>query len=137
MYIKAGKKNIGISLLLCCLFLTSYLSVLNTFAPVSSAPDIMSAVPSAGAGSESSMSGGAAHESFDYLSAADTFLGLTKSPAGQTRGQSGKLFFDLFCALTAAQFIRLICSSRLSAGSYTPFNSISIITFLHKKDGRK
>jgi hypothetical protein len=136
MYIKVSKKNMGICLLLCCLFLTSYLTILNTTGSIFSDMNV-SDISSVGGSEHSSMSGGTNIGNFDYLSVADTSIGFFFSSAKQFRGQVTKFNLNVLTAIAAAQLISLIYSSRLSNIICTPFNSISITAFLHKKDGMK
>jgi hypothetical protein len=136
MYFKISKKNMRICLLLCCLLLTSYLTILNTTGTIF--PDMnVSDISSRGGNEHSSMSGGTNIGNFDYLSAADTSIGFFFSSAKQFRSQVTKFNLNVLTAIAAAQLIGLIYSSRLSIISCTPFNSISITAFLHKKDGMK
>ena len=136
MYIKVSKKNMGICLLLCCLFLTSYLTILNTTGSIFSDMNV-SDISSVGGSEHSSMSGGTNIGNFDCLSAVDAFIYFSFFSAKQFRGQVSKTNFNVLTAIAAAQLIGLICSSRLSHIICTPFNSISITAFLHKKDGMK
>lgn len=136
MYLKVSKKNMRICLLLCCLFLTSYLTILNTTGTIFSDMNV-SDISSRGGNEHSSMSGGTNIGNFDYLSAADSSIGFFFSSAKQFRSQVTKFNLNVLTAIAAAQLIGLIYSSRLSNISCTPFNSISITAFLHKKDGMK
>lgn len=135
MYIKLSKKHMGICLLISCLFLTSYLSVFNTSDFSTANLCNVSAVD--GENENSSMNGGAYSCHFSYESSADTSISYPFISIKQSRSQVVRINFGILTAITAAQLICLIFSSKLSYSFCTPFNSIRITTFLHKKDGMK
>lgn len=135
MYLKSSKKHIGICLLISCLFLTSYLSVFDTIS--FSKLNVFNVSSINGENENSSMNGGANAWDFCYQSAADTSISFPFLSIKQSRAQVTRINFNILTAIAAAQLICFIYSSRLSDRICTPFNSIGITAFLHKKDGMK
>ena len=137
MQIKISKKYILICLLLCSLFLTSYISVLNTNGIIPVDVNIFERSSISGGSEHSSMNGGANSGYVDYMATTDTFIDFSVSSLKQSRWPVPKTGFNILTAIIAAQIIHFIYSSRLSDSISTPFNSIRITFFLHKKDGTK
>lgn len=137
MQIKISKKNIMICLLLCSLFFTSYISVLNTNGIIPVEVNIFERSSLSGGSEHSSMNGGANSGYVDYIAATDTFIDFSASSLKQSRWPVPKTGFNILTAIIAAQIISFFYSSRLSDRISTPFNSIRITFFLHKKDGTK
>ncbi|MEN6460424.1 MAG: hypothetical protein ABFC94_03520 [Syntrophomonas sp.] len=139
MRMKSSKKHVIMCLLLCSLFLTSYISFLNTNDIISSVANLSNASFESGASEHSLMVAETNSWHFDYVSATGTsILELFNfSSIKNTRPLVTKTIFDILTALIAAQIVCLIYSARLSKNICTQFNSIRIIFFLHKKDGMK
>ncbi len=137
MHTKVSKKHIFICLLLCSLFLTSYISVLNTNGLISSASDLFDISSVSGGSEHSSMNGGANPGHVAYMAATNTSIEILISSIKQSRSLVTKTSFNILSAIIAAQIICLIYSSSLSEKICTQFNSIRITFFLHKKDGMK
>lgn len=137
MYIKARKSYIGICLLVCCLFLANFVSVIDITGSAFTDVNMFDNSSAQGESQQPSMNGTANIGHFDYLSAADTFIYFSAISAQQSRSQSAKFIFYLLTALAAVLLICLVYSSRLSARFCTPFNAIGITVFLHQKDGMK
>lgn len=136
MQIRISKNPILIWLLLCSLFLTSYISVFNIPGMLPSDLNVSARSSMSGGSGQMSMNGAAGTGYLAYLAAdtsIDSFISLMK----QSRGLFSKSGFDLLTAVAAAQIISFICSSRLSEDICSQFNSIKITFFLHKKDGMK
>lgn len=137
MQIKLSKKNILICLLLCSLLLTSYISVLNTNGIIPVDVNIFGRSSLSGASEHSSMNGGANSGYVDYIATTDTSIDFSVSSLKQSRWPVPKTGFNILTAIIVAQIICFIYSSSLSDRISTPFNSIRITFFLHKKDGTK
>jgi hypothetical protein len=133
---KVNQKHFFICLLLISLFLTSYISVLNTNGIISSDTNASDVSFSSGGSRHSLMDGGTNFRHLDYISAISIEF-FNFSSIKNTRPLAAKTIFDILTALIAAQIVCLIYSSRLSKNICTEFNSIRIIFFLHKKDGMK
>lgn len=139
MKMKANKKHVFMCLLLCSLFLTSYISVLNTNSIISSEAIVSDLSFGSGGSEHSVMVGETNFWHFDYISAAGTSIleFFNFSSIKNTRSLVTKTIFDILSALIAAQIVCLIYSAKLSQNICTQFNSIRITFFLHKKDGMK
>ena len=137
MQIKISNKRILICLLLCSLFLTSYISILNTNGLIFSDVNLFDRSSISGANEPSSMNDSANSGHVDYMATTDTSINLSISSLKQSRWLVTKTSFNNLTAIVAAQKICFICSSRLSDTICTQFNSIRITFFLHKKDGMK
>lgn len=137
MQIKVHNKLILICLLLCSLFLTSYISILNTNGIISS--DVNgSGISFVSGGSEhSSMTGGinAGHD--DFMAVPNTSTEFSISSIGGSRWLGTKTNFNILPAIVAVQMAFLIYYSRVSDQTYTQLISSIITVFLHKKDGKK
>lgn len=136
MYIKMRKKHIGICLLVCCLFLTGYLSILNT-GNIFADNNVFASSSIGGGSQHTSMDGTADSGHFDYLSATDTAICYPAFSIQQSRSQVTKIKSNLLTTIITALLICFVYSSRLCARVCTPFNSLRITVFLHKKDGMK
>lgn len=137
MQIKISNKHILICMLLCSLFLTSYLSVLNTNGVIPSDINIFDRSSISGEREHSSMNGGINSGHVDFTAMTDTSIEFIILSMKQARGLVAKTNFNILTALVAALIICFIYSSRLSERSCTPFSSLSITVYLHKKDGMK
>ncbi len=138
MQMKASKKHVCICLLLCSLFITSYMGVLNTNGIISSETNGFDISFGSEASEHSSMEGGTNFRHFAYMSTTGTSIEFFNfSPIKNTRSQVNKTFSDVLTALIAAKIVCFIYSSRLPNNICTQFNSIRITFFLHKKDGMK
>lgn len=137
MQIKTNKKYILICLLVCSLFLTSYISVFSTNGIISPDSNVFAVSSLSGANEHSSMNGGANSGHVDYMATTDSTLDFSIFSLKQSRWLVTKNSFHILTAIVAAQIICLIYSSRLSDTICTQFSSIRIIFFLHKKDGMK
>lgn len=140
MQIKVNNKNIVnilICLLLCSLFLTSYISVLNTNGIISSDVNV-SGISSVSGGSEySSMTGGADVGHDNNMAAANTSTEFSIFPIKQSRWQGAKTSFNMLTIIVVAQITCLIYYLRLSDETNIQSISSIITVFLHKKDGMK
>lgn len=136
MQIKVNNKLILICLLLCSLFLTSYIYVLDTYG-ISSDVNGSDIFSTNGGIERSSMSGGinAGHD--DFMAAPNTSTKSSISSMRQSRWLSTKINFNILTAIAAVQMAFLIYYSRLSDQTYTRLISSIITIFLHKKDGMK
>ena len=137
MQIKVSKKNILIYLLLCSLFLTSYISVLSTNGIIPSDVNIFERSSISGGSEPSSMNGGINSGHVYFMATNNTSIEFFILSMKQSRWPVPKTGFDIFTAIITALIICFLYSSRLSAGICTQFNSIRITFFLHKKDGMK
>lgn len=137
MQIKISKKNILICLLLCSLLLTSYISVLNANGIIPVYVNIFERSSLSGGSEHSSMNDGANSGYVGYMAPTDNSIDLSVSSMKQSRWPVPKTGFNILTAIIVAQIICFIYSSRLSDSISTPFNSIRITFFLHKKDGTK
>lgn len=137
MRIKISNKRILICLLLCSLFLTSYISVLNTNGIIPSDVNIFERSSISGANEPSSMNDSANSGHVDYMANTDTFIDFSVFSLKQSRWLVPKTSFNILTAIVAAQIICFIYSSRLSGTICTQFNALKITIFLHKKDGMK
>lgn len=139
MRMKISKKHIFMCLLLCSLFLTSYISVVNTNSIISSEVNGADISFGSGGSEHSLMVGGNNLWHFDYISATGTSIleFFNFSSIKNTRPLVSKTIIDILTALIAAQIVCLIYSAKLSRNICTQFNSIRITFFLHKKDGMK
>jgi hypothetical protein len=135
MHIKTDKKHIFICLFLCFLFLASYISVFNTSDIIASDLNISDVSFGSREIGHSSMAGEADSWHFDYMSPSMDLSNL--SALKNTRSLVTKTIFNILTAIISTQIICLFCTSRFSQNFCTPFNSIRIIFFLHKKDGMK
>ncbi|MEN6312706.1 MAG: hypothetical protein ABFD25_00505 [Clostridiaceae bacterium] len=137
MQMKARKKHIFICLLLCSLFLTTYLGVLNANGIISSATNELSSSFGSGGVGQFSIDGGKNFGHFDYMPTTGTSIEFLNYSIKNTRSQFTNTFSDILTAFISAQVVCLFCSSRLSRNICTQFNSLRIVYFLHKKDGMK
>ncbi|MGI5921146.1 MAG: hypothetical protein ACOX6I_05355 [Syntrophomonadaceae bacterium] len=137
MHMKLDKKCMWLCVLLCALFLTSYLSVLNTTGIAASNMNVFDASSISGGNEHSSMNGEANSRHYDYISATDSSIDFSIFSAKQSRCPVTDFSFNILTAILVAQLISFIYSSRLSDRICTQFNSIRITVFLHKKDGMK
>ena len=137
MQIRVSKKHIWICLLLCSLFLTSYISVLNINGIISSNVNVSESSSISGGSENSSMNGGTNSGHVDYMAATATSIDFSIFSLKQSRWLVTKNSFNILTAIVTAQIICLIYSSRLSDKTCAQFNSITITAFLHKKDGMK
>jgi|GEM_PF-1042643 len=138
MRMKTSKKNVLMCLLLCSLFLTSYISVFNTNGIISLEANVSDVSFGSEGSGHSSMDGGTNFGHFGYLSTIDSFIEfLNFSSVKNTRPLAAKTLFDLLTALITIQIVCLISSLRRSENLCTQFNAIKITFFLHKKDGMK
>lgn len=137
MQIKLNNKHILICLLLCSLFLTSYISVLNTNGIISSDVNVSDISSVSGGSEHSSMNGGANVGHDDYMAATNTSTEFSIFSMKQSRWQGAKTSFNMLTIIVAAQMTCLIYYSRLSDETYIQLISSIITVFLHKKDGMK
>lgn len=135
MQIRANNKHILICLLLCSLFLTSYVSILNTNGIIYS--DVFDIFSTNGRSEHSSMNDSANIGHDDYMAAADTSTELSISSIRQSQWLSAKTSLSLLTAVVSTQMTCFIYYSKLSDQAYTQLNSSIITSFLHKKDGMK
>jgi len=133
MQIKISKKHILICLLICTLFLTSYISVFSAGGMIS--PELKVFTGSSLSGGESSMSGEANSGHLGFLANFENLSFLFSMK--QSRELITKTGFSTVAAMIASLVFFLILSSSLLQKTCTPFNSIQITVFLHKKDGMK
>lgn len=129
-----NNKLIFICLLLCSLFLTNNISVLNTNVIISS--DINSSSVSGGS-EPSSMAGGIDAGHNDFMAAPNTSAEFSISSQRESRWLGAKTTFSFLTAIIAVQMAFLIYYSRLSSQPYTQSFASVITVFLHKKDGKK
>lgn len=135
MQINSNKKHILIYLLLCSLFLTSFISVYNAGTNITPELNVLAASSFSGENSQSSMQTGANSRQFGFMANNDasSFLLALK--------QSQKLIsrngFNAVNLTIVALIIFATCSSILLQKTCTPLNSLQITTFLRKKDGMK
>lgn len=123
-------KLILVCLLLCSLFLTSYITVFNTNGIVSTdvnTSDRMS--------KHSSMSGSVGH--VDYMTATNIFVKTAVFTMKLSRWLGVKTSFNILTAIFAAQMTCLNYYSRFSDKTYTQLISRIIVVYLHNKDGIK
>ena len=137
MRMKAGRKHIFICLLLCALFLTSYITVFNNIGIIPSEANLSDVSFGSEGNGHSSMDGGTNFRHFAYIDTGTSIEFYNFSSIKNKRSLVAKTNFNILTALIAAQLVCLIYSSRLPKNICTQFNSIRIIYFLHKKDGMK
>lgn len=137
MQIKANKKRFLICLLLCSLFLTTYISVLNTNGIFFPNLNLWNDSSISGESEPSSMNGAASSWHMDAMTAAETLMGFFNASNKQSRSLDAKNNFNILAAVIAAQSICLIYAARRSDRICTQFCAINITIFLHKKDGMK
>lgn len=135
MHINTRQKHIFIYLLLCSLFLTSFISVYIAGTNITPELNVLAASSFSGENSQSSMQTGANSRQFGLMANIDAssfLLALKQSPKPITRNG-----FNTVNLTIAALIIYAIYSSTLLQKTCTPLNSLQITTFLHKKDGMK
>jgi len=136
MQIKATNKYSLICLLLCLLFLTSYITVLNTNSIIS--PNNILDIFSGNGGSEhASMNDSTNVGHDDYMAAVNTAWESSSFSIQQLHLPGTKTSFRTLAAMISVQTACLIYYARLSDRIRIQFNSIGITVFLHKKDGMK
>jgi hypothetical protein len=134
MQIKANKKNILVCLIICTLFLTSYVSVFNAGRTILPELKVFTGSSLSG-GNESAMSGEASTGHLGYLANFENLI--SRFSIKQARELNTKTGFNTMAAAIATLVFYLVYSSSLLQKTCTPFNSIQITIFLHKKDGMK
>jgi hypothetical protein len=135
MQINTRHKHILIYLLLCSLFLTSFIGVYNAGSNITPELNALAASSFSGENNQSSMQTGANSRQFGFMAnteASSYLLALKQSQKLLIRN-----VLDTFVLTAAALIIYAIYSSTLLQKTCTPFNSLQITTFLHKKDGMK
>ncbi|ATW27475.1 hypothetical protein [Candidatus Formimonas warabiya] len=137
MQTKVNDKHISVCLLLCFLFLISYLSLFHTSGIILSDGNIWDAFSPGGGSEPSSMNGGANAGHHDYMAAADVSAQFSLSSLRQSRWLTTKAGYNILPASTPFLVACLIYYSKLSGEIYPPSNSSIITVFLHKKDGMK
>ena len=134
MQMKVNKKYILVCLLICTLFLTSYISVFNAGGMISPELKIFTGSSLSGT-SESSMNMGASSGHIGNMANIETLSSLFSMK--QSRELITKTGSNSVPVIIAALIIFLSYSSSLLQKTCTPLNSIQITIFLHKKDGMK
>lgn len=138
MQMKASKKNILIYLLLCSLFLTSYISVLGTNGIIPADLNLFNRSSINEGEQSSAMNGGINAGHFDFTATTDSSREYSILSMKQWRWPAAKSGFNPLSALIAALFICLIYAAKRSEQICTSsFCSLKITVFLHKKDGMK
>lgn len=136
MQLKLERKHI-IYLLLCSLFLTSYISILGPNNNLFPDPNIFCGSSINGGSDHSSMNSSANKWQGNYTAAVDSSLASSVFTFNQNRLPNIKTTVSSLNAIIVTQAIWLICSSRLTNTICTQFGSIQITVLLHKKDGMK
>lgn len=138
MQLKVNNKLIIICLLLCFLFLTSSMSLLDTNSLISS-PSCQSDLSnvSGTSKSSSSMSGGLSLAAHEYMAAAYTSVEFSFSSINQSRFIGAKTNYNISTSTIPAQITSLTTYLRFSEQTYTKLFSSIMIVILHKKDGMK
>ncbi|HWQ70689.1 MAG TPA: hypothetical protein VN370_00035 [Desulfitobacteriaceae bacterium] len=133
MQIKATNKYSLICLLLCLLFLTSYIIVLNTNSIISLNFNIFDIFSGNGGSEHASMndSTNAGHD--DYMAVVNTAWESSRFSIQQLHLPGTKTSFRTLAAIISVQTACLIYYTRLSDRICTQFNSIGITIFLHKR----
>lgn len=137
MQLSLNKKHLVIYLLLCSLFLTGYISVLNPADSGFANTNFLSASAAGWGSDHSAMAGQGCSGQFDYLSASGNMASAYINSLRTMAWPNLKTNVSVLIAAILAQIICLIISSRLSFINFSKFNSIQITCFLHKKDGMK
>lgn len=136
MRIKVNDKRILACLLLFSLFLTSFVSVINTYGIIGSDGNAFDIFSVSGGSEHSSMNGGANVGYDDYI-AGTTSTGYSIFSMRQSQWLGTKTGFSILTAILAALATCLFYYLRISTEIYAQSNSTMITVFLHKKDGKK
>lgn len=137
MQIKVNNKHILLYLLICSLFLTSYISILNINGVISLDVNVFDIFSTSDRVEHSSMNGGANVGYNDYLPATNTSTELSIFSMQQSRWLGTKTSPKILTAIVAALLACLFYYSRHSNKICPQLNSLLITIFLHKKDGMK
>lgn len=130
MQTKVNNKSSLIYLLLCFLFLTSFINVLNTNRIISSNVNAFDVFSGNGGSEQSSMNS----DTNAVMAAVNTSLESLNFSIRQLHTKTGIRTLD---AIISVQTDGLLYYSRLSDRICTQLNSIIITIFLHNKDGMK
>jgi len=135
MQINANKKHILIYLLLCSLFITSFITVYTAGTNITPELNVLAGSSLSGENSQSSMQTGANSSQFGFMAnieSSSLLLALRQLQKLITR--NGLHTANLVIAVL---IIYATYSASLLQNICTPLNSLQITTFLHKKDGMK
>ncbi|MCR6544849.1 hypothetical protein [Dehalobacterium formicoaceticum] len=135
MITKTTNNRIILYLLLCSLFLSSFIIILNTGGVTSS--DMFDISPLCGRSEHSSVNGGANTGLFDYLAAANTSMESFIFSVKQLRWLAAQNSLSTLIAIVIIQIACFIHYSRLSDQAYTQSYFSVVLSFLHKTDGMK
>lgn len=134
MQLHIRQKHIFIYLLLCSLFLTSFISVYNAGANTAPQLNVLAGFSFSGENNQSSMQSSENSRQFGSLSNIESSFLLALKQSQKLITRNGLPTVNL---IIAALIIYAIYSASLLQRICTPYNSLQITVFLHKKDGMK